>query len=120
MVDALDDCILVYQRTPGVTLARHVSVDTNNDVYVGSVQTKRFVKLDGTDGKIIDSEGFGGTCGGYGGLISVVNGEPILWSADLGSGLLRRNLAQDSSQCLAISASYGLGIDPAGNIWNSR
>jgi streptogramin lyase len=118
--DALDECILIFQRTPDADAVRHVSVDANNDVWVGGYPfTQRsFHKLDGNTGAILssfDARRFG--CGGYGGLI---DGDGILWSASISQGrLLRYDPVADTGSCISVSNSYGLGIDTNGFVWNS-
>lgn len=118
--DALDECILIFQRTPDAEAVRHVSVDPNNDVWIGGYpfQQRSFHKLDSGTGAILDSfdaRRFG--CGGYGGLIDA-NG--ILWSASISqSRLLRYDPATDTGFCVPVSSSYGLGIDTNGFVWNS-
>jgi YVTN family beta-propeller protein len=118
--DADDECILVYQRLPDAEAARHVSVDADNNVWVGGYPgTQRsFHKLANATGAILDSfdaRDFG--CGGYGGLI---DGAGILWSASIIQGeLLRYNPVSDTGLCIEISGSYGLGLDTNGFVWNS-
>ncbi len=118
--DALDECILVYQRVPDAEQVRHVSVDANNDVWVGGYPFAQrwFHKLDDATGAVLasfDATTFG--CGGYGGL---VDGNGILWSASIGqNALLRYDPGTNTGSCINVSQSYGLGIDTAGFIWNS-
>jgi hypothetical protein len=114
--DAVDECILIYQRLPDAENARHVSVDADNNVWVGGYpfQLRMFYKLDGTTGAILDSfnaRDIG--CGGYGGLI---DGNGILWS--VGGALLRYNPLTESGSCIQ-QYGYGLGIDTNGYIWMS-
>jgi streptogramin lyase len=117
--DAEDECILIYQRVPEATEIRHVSVDADNDVWVGdafSSLAPRFHKLDGNTGAILASpsqEAIG--CGGYGGL---VDGNGILWSASRGP-LLRYDPAAGVGTCIGVRDSYGLGVDTNGFIWVS-
>jgi len=117
--DADDECILVYQRLPLALEIRHVSVDANNDAWVGdafSPFAPSFHKLDGNTGAILaspDKDAIG--CGGYGGL---VDGNGILWSASRGP-LLRYDPATGIGTCIGVSDSYGLGIDTNGFIWHS-
>ena len=118
--DADDECILVYQRLPDAENARHVSVDADNNVWVGGYPfaQRTFHKLNGNTGAFLDSfdaRDFG--CGGYGGLI---DGNGILWSASTTQNtLLRYDPATDTGSCISVSLSYGLGIDTSGYIWNS-
>ena len=116
--DALDECILVFQRTTGPN-TRHVSVDANNDVYTCGYPfaPTSFDKLDGDSGAILQNFGTG-ACGGYGGL---VDGDQVLWSAGFQEHLLmRRDLLTNTVMCLPSNHSYGLGIDTNGFIWNAN
>ncbi len=118
--DAADECILIFQRMPDADAVRHVSVDGNNDVWVGGYPfTQRsFHLVDNAGGAILasfDARRFG--CGGYGGL---VDGNGILWSASIGQdALLRYDPGTDTGTCINVSRSYGLGIDTSGFVWNS-
>ena len=120
VLDAEDECILVYQRMPGAWGVRHVSVDRNNDVWVGGYPYTplRFYRLDGVTGEVMDgfnSQTLG--CGGYGGLVDA-NG--VLWSAGLSqNNLLRYDPATHTGACIGIPQSYGLGVDSHGYIWNA-
>lgn len=114
--DAVDECILVYQRLPDAEQARHVSVDADNNVWVGGYPflQRMFYKLDGATGAILDSfdtRDIG--CGGYGGLI---DGNGILWS--VGGALLRYDPVARTGFCIQ-QYGYGLGIDTNGYIWMS-
>jgi hypothetical protein len=114
--DAVDECILVYQRLPGAEQARHVSVDADNNVWVGGYPflQRLFYKLDGSNGAILDSfDAREIGCGGYGGLI---DGNGILWS--VGGELLRYDPVTRSGFCIPQNG-YGLGIDNNGYIWMS-
>ena len=120
--DAVDECILLYQRLPEAEQARHVSVDADNNVWVGGFpfDQRMFHRLDGTTGAIIDSfdaRDFG--CGGYGGLI---DGNGVLWSIGWGSGdgpLLRYDPTTRIGTCVNTFGGYGLGIDTNGFLWAS-
>ncbi|MGB8984160.1 MAG: hypothetical protein WCC12_20000, partial [Anaerolineales bacterium] len=114
--DAVDECILVYQRLSDAEQARHVSVDADNNVWVGGYPflLRMFHKLDGTSGAILDSfDAREIGCGGYGGLI---DGNGILWS--VGGALLRYDPAARTGFCIP-HYGYGLGIDTNGYIWLS-
>jgi len=114
--DAVDECILIYQRLPNAENARHVSVDADNNVWVGGYPffVRMFYKLDGDTGTILDSfDAREIGCGGYGGLI---DGNGILWS--VGGPLLRYDPATRSGFCIQ-QYGYGLGIDTNGYIWMS-
>ena len=113
--DADDECILIYQRLPNATGARHVSVDADNNVWVGGYIMKGFHKLDQHTGEILAS--FTPPVGGYGGLMDK-NG--VLWSADISnSALLRYDVSTSTGMSIPVSLSYGLGIDTNGYIWNA-
>ena len=132
VLDAYDECIVVYQRLPDAEQVRHVSVDRDNNVWVGGYphvgsppidpfELRSFHKLDGETGAVLDSfdaRPFG--AGGYGGL---VDGSGILWSASVGSagashGLLRYDPVQRSGFFIPVASSYGLAADSRGFIWN--
>jgi streptogramin lyase len=121
--DAEDECILLYQRLANAENAHQVSVDANDDVWVGGYPSmpRMFYKLDGKSAAVLDSfdagveGGFG--CGGFGGF---VDGSGILWSADFFEGsLLRYDPAGGTGECISINNSYGLAIDTDGFIYNS-
>ncbi|MCO6458616.1 MAG: choice-of-anchor D domain-containing protein [Pirellulaceae bacterium] len=118
--DAVDECILVYQRVRDADAVRHVSVDANNDVWVGGYPfaLRSFHLLDGETGAVQDSfdaRTYG--AGGYGGLI---DGNGVLWSASISQNtLLRYDPATNTGLAIPVPLSYGLGIDNNGFIWNA-
>ena len=142
---AADECIVHYTEVnSGGT--RHVSIDENNDVWVGGVDPRNFDLVKGGrfdepgSGTIIRSEqsvGFGG----YGGLM---DGNGVIWSA---YHLLRWDTANpltgdngdpdpDPSDPSGYNIgppkagtnwagqedpfSYGLCIDSLGNVWSTQ
>ncbi len=118
---AADECILHYTRV-SARGTRHLSITKDNDVWVsgkdGSV-SQPFDLVDGRTGLIKRSEPSVGY-GGYGGLIDR-NG--VIWSA---RPLLRWDprlpLAGPNGgnwRGLAPIDSYGLCIDPQGNVWET-
>ena len=112
---AEDECIIHYVRTSG-TNVRTVAVDGSNNVWVGGY-TNRVHELYDSNGLAVPGTQFNLGCGGYGGL---VDGNGVLWSANITqSRLLRYDTSTASGSCLAVSQSYGLGIDTNGYIWNS-
>jgi streptogramin lyase len=123
--DAEDECILIYQRTPNGGGVRHVSVDNNNDVWVGNFYNynpQTFNKLDGDTGAVLAPFSFSAFdlgAGGYGGL---VDGNGVLWSASLNQGGLIRYDTNSATGTFINTGmlSYGMGIDNNGNIWNSQ
>ena len=120
--DAVDECTLIYQRLPDAEQARHVSVDADNNVWVGGYpfDLRYFYKLDGSTGAFLDSfDARAIGCGGYGGLI---DGNGVLWSIGWGTeegALLRYDPATGEGSCVNIFGGYGLGIDTNGYVWGS-
>ncbi|CAG1002639.1 hypothetical protein PHYC_03009 [Phycisphaerales bacterium] len=121
---AEDEAIIVYARTPGAPGVRHVSVDRDNNVWIGGFRDyvpRSFVKVNGDTGTVMTSFNaaarFG--CGGYGGFVDR-NG--ILWSASLNQfALLRYDPATDTGAAIGLGRqTYGLGADSDGNVWNSN
>jgi streptogramin lyase len=114
---AADECVLAATRTIG-TNVRHLSVDANNDVWVGGRGNRMFEKLDGTTTLPIPGTQRQMSCGGYGGL---VDGNGVVWSSSgSGEGLLRYDPATDVAECLFGRGEYGLAVDPTtGHIWHS-
>jgi streptogramin lyase len=117
---AEDECILIYQQLDFVGSSNHVSVDADNNVWVGQYPPGMFYKLDGDTGTELasfDAGTFG--CGGWGGL---VDGDGILWSASPGeNSLLHYDPADGSGGCIEYDTGtipWGLGLDSEGFIWN--
>ena len=131
-----DECIIHYVRTPGIRI-RHVSVDANNNVWVGGGafgDVVRVYSLLSSSGGLLRTIDMGSPADSgepgavanccYGGLVDP-NG--ILWSATLGGGdVLRFDLSQSNGDPNLLTrvplgghTSYGMGIDSMGNIWMS-
>lgn len=113
---AEDECIINYVSvSSGGT--RHISVDEDNNVWVSGIYERIFDKIDGATGDILWSSGpF--PAGGYGGLIDKNN---VIWSQSSGK-LLIWNTVTNAFTTYPVSGNdygYGLGIDSAGNVWNS-
>ena len=114
---AEDECILNFVRVNS-TGTRHVSVDTNNDVWIGGTGGRFFDLVDADTGSIIRQEPSVGY-GGYGGLI---DGSGVIWSSNR---LLRWDTTLpltgvNGGNWIGYSHdSYGLCIDSAGNVWNT-
>lgn len=125
---ATDSAITNYVRTEGANV-RHVSVDANNNVWVGGGpldtgdQVFRLYNSNGI--AVVDPDGSGpkvvtfgdNNTGGYGGL---VDGNGVVWSAGLnGNTLTRMDPATGARMTVTQGGrqSYGMGIDNNGNIW---
>jgi YVTN family beta-propeller protein len=125
---ATDDAILQYVRTTG-TFARHLSVDANNDIWVGGAPgvqggNQAFQLYDGATGTPIPSGGgvttsFDVNRGGYGGL---VDGNGVVWSAGLiENSMVRFDPTTGVAQAINNGRqSYGMGIDSNGKVWISN
>ncbi|MCP4352740.1 MAG: DUF4114 domain-containing protein [Desulfobacterales bacterium] len=114
-----DEAILLYVRTNG-TNVRHVSVDADNNVWIGGYTNGYFDLLDGETGNILAS--FNKPLKPYGGL---VDRKGVIWSSSRSSnGLLRydpngtpSDLSDDKHQFIRTRDSYGIATDMDGNIW---
>ncbi len=114
--DAVDECILLYQRTSATNIL-HVSEAPNGDIWVGGFANAStgFERLDAQTGRILSD--FMPSCGGYGG---VVDDQGVLWSASFSENtLLRYDTATGTSQCVAVQKSAGVAVDAQGYVWNS-
>jgi hypothetical protein len=111
---AEDECIIDYTRVNS-TGTRHVSVNSNNDVWVSGFFERDFDLLDGTTAQIVRQEPSVGY-GGYGGLIDA---NDVIWSANR---LMRWDTALPLNLGNVLTYehdSYGLCIDSSGNVWNT-
>lgn len=114
MTRSEDECVLSY--TPVLTgmPLDHVSIDPDNNVWVGSTAGS-FTKIDGRSGRIMQTvQGF--EVGGLGGLI---DGSGVLWSASP-SGLLRWNPESGDPIGYGQYPSYQLCIDGMDNLWSTN
>ncbi len=117
---AQDECILHYVKVSS-SVTRHLSVDRDNNIWVsglGGSNARVFDLVDGDSGQILRTEG-PMPCGGYGGL---VDADGVLWSAQYNGSVLRWDPAVSpptgrSVRCIGGVASYGLAIDPDGDVW---
>jgi len=120
--DADDECILIFQRVNGSNV-RHVSVDDDNNVWVGGHAEEYFDLLDCDTGGWLDGwapEDVGGNRDtGYGGF---VDGNGVLWSSTKGgtNDILRYDTATGDHDWIMSRDCYGLGLDSAGNIWSTK
>jgi streptogramin lyase len=111
---AADECIIHYTKVNS-SGTRHVSVTSDNDVWVSGLGGRKFDLIDGATGAITRSEGTV-NAGGYGGLI---DGAGVIWSArplmrwDTSKPLTAPNVKTYSHD------SYGLCIDSKGQVWNT-
>lgn len=122
--DAVDEAILVYQRTSGIN-THHVSLDASGNVWVGGFPfvSDDFDLLDGQTGAILTTIA-NPTCGAYGG---VVDRNDVLWSTtgEGGTDLMRYVIATQSLTCIDLTQfgmnntgeNHGLGIGPDGSVW---
>lgn len=125
---ATDSAITNYVRTEGANV-RHVSVDANNNVWVGGGPLDtgdQVFRLYNSNGMaVVDPDGAGpkvvtfgdNNTGGYGGL---VDGSGVVWSAGLnGNSLTRMDPATGARMTVNQGGrqSYGMGIDNNGYIW---
>ena len=121
--DALDECLLVFQKTTSVPNVRSLAIDAQNDLWVGgySISPNRFRKLSGLDGSFLgtsfDAASLG--CGGFG---SVIDAAGILWSVSPNQrSLLRLDTVTTTGTCINFTPSAftpkGVAVDASGNIW---
>lgn len=122
--DAVDEAIVVYQRTSGVN-THHVSLDPSGNVWVGGFPfiSDDFDQLDGQTGAILTTFA-NPTCGAYGGIIDSAG---VLWSTtgEGGTDLLRFDIGTQTRSCIDLTQfgvgntgeNHGLGIGPDGSIW---
>lgn len=138
---AADECIVHYTKVNSRG-TRHVSVDSNNDVWVGGLTVRNYDLVKGGrydvvgSGTIIRSE----TSVGYGGYGGLIDGNGVIWSArhllrwDTANPLTGTNgdpagasigpvvVAEPPRNWSGQSYfdSYGLCIDSFGNVWNTQ
>jgi streptogramin lyase len=120
---AADTAITHYVRTAG-TNNRSLSVDAQNDLWVGGFSNKTYQELDGNTGAVktaaFNLSTPSGTGGGYG---SLIDGDGVLWAAGWDQPWVSRydtNTNTDLGDVAVGGPSYGLGIDSEGNVWNSH
>jgi hypothetical protein len=116
---AEDECICQYVRV-ATRGTRHVSVNRDNDLWVGGFLDFNFVRLEHDTGQFLNSFNVG--YGGYGGLLDCGQ---YLWSSHRtgGAALLRAELNQQQELVdwtLLESNSYGLAMDGLAKIWSSQ
>ncbi|MFA6098651.1 MAG: hypothetical protein WCV50_02660 [Patescibacteria group bacterium] len=117
---AQDECIVHFTPIESYD-ARHISVDSANNIWVSGISNRTFFYIVGgkynipNSGTIVRTEtGIG--YGGYGGLIS----GDVIWSAN---PLLRWDtnypLSDAAHHTTYSHDSYGLCEDSQGNVWNT-
>ena len=112
--DALDECVLIFQRTsfPNVRL---VAMDTQGDVCVGGYVNAAggLVRLDAQSGEVLGSSQ--PACGGYAGTVAP---SAVLWTSSFAQGsVLRLDLLSGESRCIAVPTPRGLDVDAQANVW---
>jgi streptogramin lyase len=120
LAQAQDECIIHHINTDALGFGdtRHLSIDADNTLWIGSFGPKRFVSVNGATGAV-GAVKTGFSCGGYGGLI---DGNGVIWSTNGGSqGLLRwdpkaPDMPGINPRCIPVT-NYGLAIDPMGWLW---
>ncbi|MBX3381361.1 MAG: hypothetical protein KF805_14795, partial [Phycisphaeraceae bacterium] len=109
---AEDECITAWTRV-NASGTRHVSIDKNNDVWVGGTGDNQFEKLDGATAQLVPLTLFTGvgTSGGYGGLVDPFN---VLWSSGYSEpgGMLRFDTVAKTQTNLNFNSVYGIAPDP--------
>ena len=115
VASAEDECITAYTRTEG-TGVRHVSVDGNNDVWVGGTGNRRFEKLDNTTATQVPLSAFSPPAtifaGGYGGLVDSCG---ILWSGTWGpqfNPIMLRYDTNTNTLSFPLIHNYGVAFRP--------
>lgn len=119
LLAAQDECVLHFTRITDNYGTDQVSVDANNDLWVGTTRGA-FVTVDGRSGEITRVE-LGIGVGGYGGLMA---DDGFLWSTGP-SGTLRWDTGfelvapQTDAYAVLPYSSSELCIDSAGRIWST-
>ena len=113
---AEDELIVRYVKTTATNL-RHISVDAQDNVWVGGVGVQNFDLIDHKTGTVIRTEISNGR-GGNGGIIDFDN---VLWST---GNFLRWPVGTPLSSVPATpwnipDNSWGVAKDPFGNVWVS-
>lgn len=115
--DAVDEAILVYQRT-AATQNRQVSLDGSGQVWVGGYpqSPQQFDVLNPTDGSILSNLPLGLSCGGFAGEFDAAG---ILWSSSFFEDtLLRHDPVGGTVTCIPTQLEpSGVLVDSSGNVW---
>ncbi|HIG10499.1 MAG: hypothetical protein ABGY71_11370 [bacterium] len=118
--DALDECLLVFQKTPSVPNVRGIAIDAAGDVWAAgySITPVCLRKLNGNDGACrgaLVCE----PCGGYGSVID----SGVLWSVSPNQRSLLRfdGAATPPGTCINFSPTSftprGVAVDAGGTVW---
>ncbi|MFT7487429.1 MAG: hypothetical protein ACI9F9_003290, partial [Candidatus Paceibacteria bacterium] len=118
--DAMDECILIFQRT-GPRRVRHLSVNANNDIWAGGYPNSpsSLDLLDGQTGEILTNLGVTPLpgCGGYAG---VVDDRGVLWSTSVFEGSLLRYDGVNPAECITVQPNVrGIAVSPTGDLWTT-
>ena len=120
---AEDEAILEYVRVPAVGV-RSIALDRFGDAWIGGTLTSYQSKVDSVLGQNVAETTV--ACGGYGAVVTPVDGVDVLWSA-LSEGPTLRMVLQSPypRNCAEIcfgTCGYGYGIaaDPtSGKVWQT-
>jgi streptogramin lyase len=113
--DALDECILVLQRTE-TPMVRHLTVDPGGHVWAGDLPGGGLVRIDGQSGARLEVQpGVGGTDGAF-------DADGRLWLANSVDGRLTRldPTGVAPPLVLAVTGSQGLAVGRGDRVWNSQ
>lgn len=115
--DAVDEAILVYQRTDA-TQNRQISFDGSGQVWVGGYpqSPQQFDVLNPTDGSIQSNLQLGLNCGGFAGEFDAAG---VLWSSSFfEDSLLRHDPVGATVTCVTTQLEpSGVLVDSTGNVW---
>lgn len=95
---------------------RGFAVDVLNNVWIGTWSTSKFYYVDGNTGAILNMVDV--SPWGHHSYGAVIDGNGVLWSAQLYSQVLRLNPANlAETQVIPLGHTYGLGLDYSGHLF---
>jgi len=117
--DALDEAVLVFQRTTPERI-RHICVDGQNDLWAGGYPTfpTSFDRIDGETGEVLENvSAVPPGCGGYAGLVDAAG---VLWSTSELEGQVIRYDGQGPAVCIDVQANVrGIALAANGEVWTA-